>query len=183
MSIDAIIDEIIKREGGFTDHPKDLGGPTKYGITLEILSFWRKGEVVTINDVKKLTVNEAKRIYYAIYVLRPGFHMIKDDDIRALVVDCAVHHGVLRAVKWLQEAAGVDADGIIGPKTISAVNQVHPGVLYCKILEKRAMFFGEIISGDHSQAAFAKGWMRRLAEFIGKCDEVCAKSYFIRNPT
>ncbi len=28
-----IIDAILRREGGFVDHPADRGGATKYGIT------------------------------------------------------------------------------------------------------------------------------------------------------
>ena len=31
--VDDLIDKIIILEGGFTDHPADRGGPTRWGIT------------------------------------------------------------------------------------------------------------------------------------------------------
>lgn len=33
MDVDKLIDALIEREGGFVSHPKDRGGPTRYGIT------------------------------------------------------------------------------------------------------------------------------------------------------
>ena len=33
-----IIDQTIKREGGFVDHPDDPGGATNMGVTLATLS-------------------------------------------------------------------------------------------------------------------------------------------------
>ena len=33
LHIDQLIDDIIGREGGFSDHPADRGGATRWGIT------------------------------------------------------------------------------------------------------------------------------------------------------
>jgi lysozyme family protein len=82
-------------------------------------------------------------------------------------------------VRWLQEAAGVvAADGVIGPKTLEAVNDARKGrrrrplegrrrrPLQAVILAKRLVFLGELITRDPRQAVFAKGWMARVAEFL-----------------
>jgi len=33
IDVDELIDNLIEREGGFSDHPADAGGPTCFGIT------------------------------------------------------------------------------------------------------------------------------------------------------
>ena len=61
MSIDALIDDILVREGGFVNHPADRGGPTHYGITQATLSRWRQ-QPVTVQDVQALTLEEAAQL-------------------------------------------------------------------------------------------------------------------------
>lgn len=36
MDIHDLIEEVIAREGGYSDHPADRGGPTNMGITLKV---------------------------------------------------------------------------------------------------------------------------------------------------
>ena len=165
MNATQILDDIIRREGGFVDHPADRGGPTKYGITQRTLSEWLKREA-TREDVESLTEPAARSIYFDLYLREPRFNQIEDERLRALVVDSGVNHGVRRAAKWLQRAAGVADDGIVGPRTLAAVNGSDSAALYRKVLAQRAIFYGKIITNDPSQAVFAHGWMRRLAEFI-----------------
>jgi lysozyme family protein len=61
---DAILAAILRREGGFVNHPADRGGPTHYGITQATLQAWR-GRAVSEEDVRALSVEEAKAIYRA----------------------------------------------------------------------------------------------------------------------
>lgn len=62
-NFDRAFELIIGLEGGYTDDPDDPGGPTKYGIAQNY-----NKEV----DVKNLTLNEAKGIYYRKYWLPAG---------------------------------------------------------------------------------------------------------------
>lgn len=165
MSIKALIDDILRREGGFVDHPADRGGATNFGITQETLAAWR-GHPVTVEDVRKLTRDEAAEIYAARYVLEPRFADIEHEALAALVVDCGVNHGTGRAARWLQQAADVTPDGIVGPLTLAAVNSLDGDVLYRAVLAERCRFYGQLITGDPSQAVFAAGWANRVAEFI-----------------
>lgn len=166
MTPDEIIEEILRREGGYVDHPADKGGPTNYGITLSTFKRLSKknGQDVTVDDLKKLTKDEARKMYRSEYV--DPFLFVTGPKLRALVVDAAVNHGVRRATVWLQEALGVKPDGVVGPLTERAMIQAQSTVVYRVFLRRRIVFYGSIIKSDPSQAVFAEGWMRRVAEFI-----------------
>lgn len=160
-----IIDALIEREGGFVDHPADRGGPTKFGITQRTLSRWR-GRAASIAEVRELTEADAREIYRADYVRRPGFADIQDAALRGLLVDYGVHSGPRTAAMSLQMALGVAVDGAIGPQTLGALRGQRGAVVYRRVLAERFRRLGRIITDDHDQAAFAAGWMNRVAEFL-----------------
>src|SRR5690606_13690489 len=68
-AIDTILDEIIRREGGYVNHPADRGGPTNFGITAQTLGSWRKlGRPATAAEVQALKEPEARAIYRQQYI-------------------------------------------------------------------------------------------------------------------
>lgn len=166
MNYDAIITDIMKSEGWdtYTDHPDDRGGPTKWGITQSRLSDFR-GEPVTPSAVAALTETEARNIYLLEYITGPRFNCLPRE-IQYLVIDCGVNHGTRRAAKWVQRSCGAQQDGIIGPKTLEALEQDHPLFHAANICAYRVRFYGEIVRRDRSQAAFIGGWNNRAAKFI-----------------
>jgi lysozyme family protein len=165
MTTDQLLDDILRREGGWTNHPADKGGPTKYGITLQALSESRQKHV-TAADVEALTVEEARTIYRERYIEGPGLDAVEDDGLRAHLVDCAVNHGPGIPLRWLQKALGVAVDGYFGPATRGALKTAEPGRLRRVICAERVRFYGRLITRDPKQAAFAAGWANRVAEFI-----------------
>lgn len=164
-NVPQIIDELLVREGGYSDRKADRGGPTKYGITQQTLSDWR-GQPCSKEDVKNLTVGEARAILYKKYIEEPGYLIITDSLLLDLVVDCAVNHGPRRATRLLQRALGVAEDGNIGPKTLKALESLSPHAAYVRILAERVRVYGRIITDRPSQAANAAGWLNRAASFI-----------------
>lgn len=135
-----IIEEIIAREGErYTNIPNDRGGPTKYGITLATLRAWRNNPIVDAYQVQILTKDEAKRIYYDRYVMRPGFFLIlhMSELIGLELIDSGVNCGITRASSWLQVAlnafnrsyrvpadyAELTIDGMVGPATRDALSR------------------------------------------------------------
>lgn len=175
--LDDVIDGILRREGGFVDHPADRGGPTNWGITQATLARWRR-RPVTVQEVRELTAGEAREIYRHRYIVGPRFGNVTNQDLRELVVDCGVNHGPNRAARWLQQAAGVHVDGIVGPQTLHAVNHGDARMLYRRVLAIRCRYYGAIISNDselmrakaagiRTQAENAAGWLdHRVAAFI-----------------
>lgn len=165
MNIYGLIDTIIEREGEYVNHEADMGGATKYGITQDTLTAYR-GYPVSENDVEAMTRTEAVSIYVARYIEQPRFDDIDNVALASLIIDSGVNHGVTRAAKWLQQAAGVKVDGMVGAKTLEAVNNQNAGTIYRKVLAERTRFYGRIITNNPTQAVFAAGWTARLSEFI-----------------
>ena len=165
MTTDDIISAVLEREGGYVNNPADRGGPTKFGITLATLSAWRRVPL-TAYDVASLCAVEARDIYRQQYVAAPGYLGILDDELRALVVDSAVLHGIGRATRWLQAAVNVPADGILGPKSMAALDAADVRQVRANFTASRARSYGAILARDPTQVAFVGGWLNRLGEFI-----------------
>lgn len=165
MTDEDIITQILKREGGFVDHPNDKGGPTNFGITKITLEAWR-GHSVSDSELLALSEVEARDIYRKLYVEQPGFAQITNANMRGLVVDSGVNHGPKRAVRMLQHALGVDEDGEFGDKTLNALTLADPRRLFVRFCAERVRYYGRIISHDATQHVFALGWANRIAEFI-----------------
>lgn len=160
-----IIADIISREGGYVNHPADRGGPTRFGITQATLADYR-GYKVNAGDVEALTETEAWKIYRKRYLEDTGIAKIPNPELRGVVLDAAVNHGPVRAIAMLQRAIGVPDDGVIGPVTLAAMPYLNARSVCVKFLAQRCRFYGAIISADHSQAVFAKGWANRLADLL-----------------
>ncbi len=62
----------------------------------------------------------------------------------------------------LQQALGVVADGVNGPKTQAAAQRADPTTLLIDILTRRALFYRDFTLADFSQSRFLRGWLKRL---------------------
>lgn len=143
---------LMGHEGGYVDNPADPGGPTKYGIS--------KRAHPTVN-IPELTLEGAKAIY-----LHEYWHRCACDDmdpaLALIVFDAAVNNGPNHAIKWLQTALGVAADGKIGPVTRAAMMKATGD----KAFNVLAAAHGDRIrfmAGLSTWPKFSKGWSRRLA--------------------
>lgn len=162
MTIDALIDGIIAREGGFVDHKHDSQGATKYGITKGTLARWR-GRHVTVEDVRRMDVGEARDIYRALYIDQPGFGTLPEP-LRLQVVDFGVNAGPTQAVKTLQRAVMVPVDGILGPVTRRAIAAADVQAVARKFWQERVRFHAHLAALRPSQFTFLDGWLNRCFE-------------------
>lgn len=153
-------------EGGYVDDPADKGGATNMGITRRTLAAWR-GSKVTKNDVLNLGEREARQIYYRSYWMAVKCSKMPAG-VDVILFDAAVNHGPVNAGKILQRAlsAKVKIDGIIGTRTIKAVNSEH---YYIQLVENIAVERALIYAKGNPK--FHKGWYRRLLEVY---DYACA---------
>lgn len=154
--------EVLRHEGGYVDHPSDPGGATNMGITRKTLARWRK--VSPWTDLPKAEVaglkrDEAALIYRASYwnACEAG---AMPAGVDLALFDFAVNSGPDRAVRVLQAALGVAADGAVGPVTLGAVNAANPAKLINAICDRRLGFLSRL----STFATFGRGWTRRVAE-------------------
>lgn len=156
-NFDKALKHVLKYEGGYSDHPEDPGGATNFGITIGVLREYR-GAPVTKQDVRSLSLAEAARIYRARYWNAASCdHLPAGIDVA--VFDCAVNQGVGRATRFLQTAARVGTDGVIGPLTVKAVNSARQEALLCEFMALRMRSYGMLRSLFRT---FGLGWSRRL---------------------
>ena len=121
-----IFDYLLRVEGGYSNDKNDKGGKTKYGITEEdARDFGYKG------DMQDLTKDFAKNIYLKKYYLGNMLDKVTNDKVALSICDWAVNSGK-NGIKNAQIAinqltnANLDVDGIIGNKTLEALNAADP---------------------------------------------------------
>ena len=86
------------------------------------------------------------------------------DAARYAVFDAAVNSGVRQSAKWLQQALGVNQDGVIGKQTLAAAQLYDGRELAAKMLGARLQFMTNIPSWP----TFGKGWARRIAALLSE---------------
>jgi len=90
-----------------------------------------------------------RRFYYQTYYapLEP----IENPQIRFAIFEFAVNAGFKKAVKIAQAIVGTSPDGIIGPKTISALNSVQPNDFLKSYLTARIKHYLDVANSDHQR--------------------------------
>lgn len=160
-----LIPHILKWEGGWANDPADKGGPTMKGITLNTYKLYckLKGKPVpTQTDLKNISQEEWGYIFKTFYWDKWKADQIQNQSIANLLVDWTWGSGQW-GIKHPQTVLGVTADGIVGPKTIAAINK-YPDqrVLFNKLWARRKKHFESIAATNVSQKKFLKGWLNRL---------------------
>lgn len=158
---DKSFDRTIGHEGGFQADPKDRGNWTTGVIgkgELKGTKFGISAMTYPKLDIKNLTVEQAKAIYKKDFWDALGMDRFPTA-LQFQLFDAAINHSWRRTVQILQRAVGVTDDGVIGPKTIAAVNAEELNDLLMNFLAERIEYFTKL----STFATYAKGWMVRCA--------------------
>jgi lysozyme family protein len=162
-------------EGGYANVSKDKGGETYAGISRIYNPTWKGW--VTIDSKKNRYKNGIiphNTLFADLQFLVDQFYQskwdsnrmgeIKNQDIANLLFDFYINSDKV-AFKKIQLLVGVTDDGIIGPKTLAAINNADQAKLYKDLLKVRNDFYDAIVKRDPSQSKFIDGWKARLAKF------------------
>lgn len=150
MNFDQAFDRLIGHEGGYACNPADPGGETKWGISKR--SYPNE-------HIASLTLARAKALYLRDYWAPAGCEAVPDA-LRFDLFDTAVNSGVSAAIRLLQNAAGVAADGVLGPVTLQALGAAHSATVVARFNGWRLA----MMANTPQFATFGRGWARRIAE-------------------
>lgn len=186
-NVDKLLPYILKWEGGFVNDPADTGGATNKGVTI---ATWRQvgydkdgdGDI-DVADLKLLSDADVRN-----RVLKPAFwdrwkaDNIQSQKVANILVDWvwgSGKHGIVIPQRLL----GVNPDGVVGSKTLLAVNFADPDQLFDAIYNARVKFFKDITASSvaayekkigrkatekelmkYTKKRFLKGWLSRLAD-------------------
>ena len=157
-----IFDYLLKVEGGYSDDKNDRGGKTTWGITEEeARDFGYKG------DMQDLTIDFAKNIYLKKYYLGNKLDKIVNDRVALSICDWSVNSGK-NGIKNAQIAinqltnANLDVDGIIGNKTLEAINSVDSEKFLQVYHNLQRIYYRSKVETDKTQEDFLTGWLNRV---------------------
>ena len=178
MHIDDLIDAVIDREGGYSDHPADRGGATRFGITEAVA----RAEGYR-GAMRAFPRERAVQIYRRLYWQHPGLDAVatRAPDIAAELFDSGVNMGPVTAIRFLQRALNalnrgaadypdIVVDGRIGAQTLAALDAfltVRPrgaSVLLKAIEALQGERYLALAEARPANEAFLYGW---LANRIG----------------
>lgn len=168
-------DATMKFEGGYCNVKGDSGGETYKGIARNFHPNWKGWAIVdAFNKKRQLKYNETIKqeeldrlvheFYEENFFFGPGFDKFPED-LAGQLFDCGVNCGTVKAKKILQDALSVEQDGIIGKKTLAAVQLANIEELIGLFKICRAKYYQNIVGKNPSQSKFLKGWLTRAKNY------------------
>lgn len=174
MDIDSLIEEVIGREGGYSNHPADRGGPTRWGVTQVTARAHGYG-----GDMRRFPRAEAVAVYRRNYWLRPGFDRVAElaPQLAAEMFDTGINMGPGTAVSFLQRALNalnrgasdypdMAVDGLVGPRTLAALQAfldrrgaAGEGVLLKAVEALQGERYVHLAEQRPANEAFLYGWL------------------------
>ena len=177
--IDQLIDDVIEREGDYSNHPADRGGSTRWGVTEAVAR--RQGYMA---DMRRLPQSDAAAIYRRLYWIAPRFGevAVRAPKLAGELFDTGINMGTGTATGFLQRAlnalnrgakdyADLVVDRHVGGATLAALDgfftQRGPAgesVLLKAVEALQGAHYLRLAETRPSQEAFLYGW---LANRIG----------------
>ena len=151
------------RAKGVIKKKSDLGGPTLAGVTLTTFNEWRgkrggrKGE----SELAKMYYDEWLAILKSLFWDRCNADNIKSQSVANMFVDWVWHSGP-GVIRKVQDIFSLVQDGIVGPKTLAALNTIPAQTVFNRIKAAREQYYRKTVANRPSQSVNLKGWLNRL---------------------
>lgn len=162
MQFELVYSRVFTTEGAFTKNPKDPGNWTGGQVGVGELKGTKGGIAAATYphlDIEHLTDAEIKNLYYTDWWVGKGMERFSSA-MQYQMFDAAFNHGMFNAAKFLQQAAEVKVDGVIGPITLAKVATISENDMLLRFLAYRLKFYTSL----RTFAEFGKGWTNRVAD-------------------
>ena len=176
---DSLIDPLLGREGGYSNHPDDKGQETMWGVTIAVAR--RYGYAGRMRDMPR---SEAVRIYRARYWSEPGFDRIAllSVPIAEELFDTGINMAPGVAAVFLQRSLNalnrqgkdyhdIKVDGDVGPATRGALSaflsrrgKEGEAVMMKALNVLQGARYVELAEGRGANESFLYGWLRTRIE-------------------
>lgn len=174
-NVTACVDFVLRQEdstlsGIVTDLATDLGGMTRFGLCAKwhpelVEAGFYAYQIVDGKQVAKIAAPDALVLAESTYATayEPSLKLaeIASTGIATAILSFAVLEGQEEAVKLLQEALGITADGLMGPATLAAENAASSATLLPRLVNLQRQHFAAIAAANPSQEANLHGWDNR----------------------
>ena len=150
---------------GLANDPADKGGDTLVGVTIGTYRAYcrRKGRgVPSVSVLSRLSFAEWLDILKTMFWDLWQADRITGQRVAHILVDWVWMSGVY-GITIPQKLLGVKADGIVGPKTLAAVNSRDPSSLSELLKRERIAYIDRICASRPANRRFRSGWLRRIA--------------------
>ncbi len=168
---------VLEMEGGFSDDRYDPGGATNFGITIGDYARWRQISLNSNNyahireELRHIAPETVRSIYEKRY-WEPAGCAEMPAGLALMHFDAGVNHGIGTAIRILQAALGVDADGEIGPITRRAIREKNMKRTLERYADGRRRRYRSL---SHFWR-FGRGWLRRVDKTLERALDETAQS-------
>jgi lysozyme family protein len=162
---------ILANEGGYVNDPQDPGGETYKGIARKKQPDWIGWIIV---DAMKKQPNfpasldqsqnlqaEIQRFYKVLFWDKIGGGQINDQEVANSIFDFAVNSGVSTSIGLAQQVVGASCDGVIGTKTIQAINSFQPDHFIAAFTVEKCRKYIAICKKRPDSRKYFFGWIDR----------------------
>lgn len=162
IEFEVAFDRVMGNEGAFQCKSSDRGNWTS-GVVgkgeLKGTKFGISAMSYPHLDIKNLTKEQAKGIYYEDWWLKLGMGLFKPA-LSYQLFDAALNHGMDAAERMLQRAVKVLDDGKLGPRSCAAIDAMPLDDLLMRFLSQRLRFMTQIGTWKD----YGRGWAVRIAD-------------------
>lgn len=149
------------RGKGVAYDPADLGGLTLVGITNSTYKEYCRRKGLEGTQLSSLDYSQWIEIFTDMFWSRWLADRIKDRKTARMLVDWLWMSGNY-AIKIPQRELGVKVDGIVGQKTLAALNALPSGEAFRRMKNLRIAHIESICRARPANRRFRTGWLRRI---------------------